>query len=101
MTGPHDSGHSCARVDVGKIDVQTWVQGTQVDEPQLWLATAGLFRFRWMTKAFFVELEGGVVVPIARTLFTFGTDPYPVDPRDFEVPPLAGTTGLGLGLIFL
>jgi hypothetical protein len=91
----------CARVDVGKMDVQTWVRGTQVDEPQLWLATAGLFRFRWMTKAFFVELEGGVVVPIARTLFTFGTDPYPVDPRDFEIPQLAGTTGLGLGLIFL
>jgi hypothetical protein len=91
----------CARVDIGKMDVVTWSQQRQVDLPQLWLATAGLLRLRWMSPSLFVELEGGVVVPLVRPFFRFGQNPYPDDPNDFGTPVLAGTAGLGGGVFFM
>ena len=79
----------------------SWALDTQYDVQQVWLATAGLVRLRWMSKSLFVELEGGAVVPLVRGRFAFGTTEYPNDPRDFEVPPVAGTMGLGFGAFFL
>ncbi len=92
---------ACARVDIGKMDVTSWALDTQYDVQQLWLATAGLVRLRWMSKSIFLELEGGAVVPLVRASFAFGGPEYPSDPRDFEVPPIAGTMGLGFGVFFL
>jgi hypothetical protein len=92
---------TCARVDVGKMEVATWANGTEVGEQQLLLSTAGLLRLRWMSKSLFVELEGGAVVPLVRARFPFGTKEYPLDPRDFEIPPIAWTTGLGFGVFLL
>jgi hypothetical protein len=92
---------ACARVEIGKIDVTSWALGTEYEVQQLWLATAGLVRLRWMSKSLFVELEGGAVVPLVRARFAFGSAEYPNDPRDFEVPPMAGTMGLGFGVFFL
>jgi hypothetical protein len=89
----------CARVDIGKMDVMTWAQGSELDEQQLWLATAGLLRLRWTSPLVFVEVEGGPVVPLVRPVFTFGKDPD--DPRNFETPSVAGTAGAGVGVFFL
>jgi hypothetical protein len=88
----------CLRIDVGNVNVRTWANGSEVEEHALWFAPAGILRLRYLTRGLFFELEGGVVVPLVRERFAFGPDAYPNDARDFEIPPIAVTSGLGFGV---
>jgi hypothetical protein len=95
----------CVRIDVGRLGVQAWnpssnsgpglmVETEQIESARLWLAPAGLLRLRWTSSAVFVEIEGGVTVPLARDRFTgYGLD--------FTVPPVGATAGLGFGVYVL
>jgi hypothetical protein len=90
----------CARIDVGRIDVEASEPWAEVDTTRLWIAPAGLLRLRWTSPRMFVELEGGAAVPLVRERFAFG--PEISNPSsDFEVPPIALTTGLGFGVFIL
>lgn len=93
----------CVRIDVGRLGVQAWspssVSGLlpeteQVESSRLWVAPASLLRLRWTSPAVFVEVEGGVTVPLTRERFTgYGLD--------FTVPPIGATAGLGFGVYVL
>jgi hypothetical protein len=95
----------CLRIDVGRLGVQYWLPSSgpsasqvavteQVQTARLWLAPAGLLRLRWTSRAVFVEVEGGVTVPLVRERFTgYGLD--------FTVPAIGATAGLGLGISVL
>ena len=90
---------ACARTDVGRLDVETpnlGIPGTRTGEAKrLWLSPAALLRVRWTSPRFFVEVEGGVAFPLLRERF------FLQDALVFEVPPVAETTGFGLGWFFL
>jgi hypothetical protein len=95
----------CLRIDVGRLGVQSWPVSstptpdgspvlTQVETSRLWVAPAGLVRLRWTTPGIFVEIEGGVTVPLTREHFSG----YALD---FTVPPIGATTGVGFGIYVL
>jgi hypothetical protein len=84
----------CARLDVGRTDVEAFDTWAEVDAARLWVAPAALLRLRWTSPRIFVELEGGVAVPLVREHFM-------TPESDFEVPPIALTTGLGFGVFLL
>ncbi len=90
----------CARIDIGRIDVEASDPWAAVHAARLWVAPAGLLRLRWTSPRIFVELEGGVAVPLVRERFAFGPGVSTPSP-DFEVPPIALTTGLGFGVFIL
>jgi hypothetical protein len=91
----------CARIDVGRIDVEAFEPWAKVGAARLWVAPAGLLRLRWTSPRIFVELEGGVAVPLVRERFAFGPVGFTNPSPDFEVPPIALTTGLGFGVFIL
>jgi hypothetical protein len=90
----------CARIDVGRIDVEASEPWAEVETARLWVAPAGLVRLRWTSPRIFVEFEGGVAVPLVRERFAFASGLSSPSP-DFEVPPIALTTGLGFGVFIL
>jgi hypothetical protein len=86
----------CARIDVGRIEAETtnFPQAT-VDVRRLWIAPAALLRLRWTAPHVFLEVEGGIEVPLVRERFFFD------DALDAEVPPVTSTIGVGFGWFFL
>jgi hypothetical protein len=84
----------CARIDVGRLDVQGWTTGTRTDAARLWVAPAALLRLRWTSPGVFVELEGGALFPLIRAHFSG-------DVPDFTVPWIGATSGLGFGVYVL
>jgi hypothetical protein len=84
----------CARIDVGRLDVQGWATGMELKAERLWVAPAALLRLRWTSPGVFVELEGGALFPLIRGHFSG-------DGSDFAVPPMGATTGLGFGVYAL
>ena len=90
----------CARIDVGRIGVEASEPWAEVETARLWVAPAGLVRLRWTSPRVFIELEGGVAVPLVRERFAFASGLSSPSP-DFEVPPIALTTGFGFGVFIL
>ena len=84
----------CARIDVGRVDLQSWATGAQTRTERPWVAPAALLRLRWTSPGVFVELEGGALFPLIR-------DHFSVDGSSFAVPPIGATTGLGFGVFVL
>ncbi len=85
----------CVRLDIGRIEVEESESWATVDAARLWVAPAGLLRLRWTSPHLFVEAEGGISFPLVREHFSTGGS-Y-AENLDFEVPPRAMTSGLGLG----
>jgi hypothetical protein len=87
----------CARFEGGSMEAEEAQQvENAVDVHRLWLAAGALLRVRWVFPTFFFEWEAGAIFPLERTRFI-------VEPGNtvFEVPVAAGTTGLGIGVLFL
>jgi hypothetical protein len=65
-------------------------------ETRAWLAPGALLRASWSPlRVLVVEAEGGLAVPLLRYRFFFGPDA-----TLWQVPPLAGTAGIGIGVRF-
>jgi hypothetical protein len=86
----------CARLEGGSMEAEEGQIQDAVDVHRLWLAAGALLRVRWVLPTFFFEWEAGAIFPLERARFV-------VEPGNtvFEVPVAAGTTGLGIGVLFL
>ncbi len=95
---------ACARIDVGRIEVDPTPPTTAPSAPdvqRLWVAPAGLVRMGWRSPSLFLALEGGVASPLLRQRFWVHDDA--LEPPAFTLPPplLTWTAGLGMGGFFL
>ena len=86
----------CARLEAGSLEAEEDKILGAVDARRPWLAAGALLRVRWVLPTFFFEWEAGAIFPLERARFV-------VEPGNtvFEVPVAAGTTGLGIGVLFL
>jgi hypothetical protein len=90
------SADVCARLDVGMLDVGSTHAQNQMAPSYAWVAPGGLLRVRRVFPPFFLDLEGGAVVPLARERFYFEPNA-----QVFVIPPVAGVGAIGVGGYFL
>jgi hypothetical protein len=90
------SADACARLDAGVLGMSGARPPSARTAEYAWAAAGALLRFRWVAPPVFFDLEVGAVVPLVRERFY-------VEPGSvvFEVPPVAGVGGIGLGAYFL
>jgi hypothetical protein len=87
---------ACARLDAGVLDAIASNLPGATNMQRAWMAAGSLVHVRWVVRRFFVDLEGGIVVPLLRERFY-------VEPSTgvYQVPTVTGAGGLALGVYFL
>ncbi len=95
-SGP-GSIRACLAVDTGLLRAEGGDVARPLPATRFWLDLAALARARWsLPGRFFVEVDGGLTLPVTRPTFVYYT-PFVVV---HEVPVLAATASVGAGLRF-
>jgi hypothetical protein len=87
---------ACARFDGGVLDVRSSGFPGARSVTRAWAAAGAILRIRSVWSFVFLDVEGGMMVPVLRERFF-------VEPASevYEVPPVAGVVGLEIGGFFL
>jgi hypothetical protein len=86
----------CARLDAGVVGGVDPGGRATADTHRTWVAAGSLAHLRWILRRVFLDVEGGVMLPLVRARFV-------VEPATtlYEIPAVTGTGGVGVGVFFL